>query len=143
MCKINKIIAFLAGLLLGFGLNLSAQNNADKLSEYIYPMITTDSAFKAAIVSQSIVVIDFWAKWCLPCQQFLPEYEEVAKTLHKKVGFYKLNFDSCKATDEEYLVAVIPTIIIFKNGEEVKRYVGLTSKEQLITDLKEIIKKAQ
>jgi thioredoxin 1 len=68
----------------------------------------------------------------------LPEYEEVAKAMHKKAGFYKLDFDLCKATNERHQVAAIPTIIIFKEGKEVKRYVGLTSKERIIADLKVI-----
>jgi thioredoxin-like negative regulator of GroEL len=56
--------------------------------------------------------------------------------MHKKAGFYKLDFDLCKATNEQYQVAVIPAIIVFKNGKEVKRYTGLTSKERIIADLK-------
>jgi len=112
----------------------------DKKSKYVYPVIESDSAFQNAIQSHEYVVVDFWAVWCKPCQMFTPEYEEIAKKLHKKVSFYKLNIDKCQAIAKEYNAVMIPVIIIFKNGKEVKRYVGLTAKERIIFDLEEIIK---
>ena len=133
-----KLYALLCLLVYGINLDLFSQKN-EKQSKYIYPTLTSDSAFREAITAQPITVVDFWAVWCKPCQFFLPEYEEVAKTLHKKAGFYKLDYDLCKATAEQYKISAIPVIIIFKNGEEVKRYTGLTSKERIIVDLKAII----
>jgi len=111
----------------------------DKNSKYIHPVIELDSVFQNAILSQEYVVVDFWAVWCKPCQMFLSEYEQIAKKFHKKVSFYKLDIDKCPATAKEYNAKMIPVIIIFKNGKEVKRYIGLTSKERIIFDLEEII----
>jgi len=133
----SKLFYFFCLFLL-VGNNIFCQK-IGKSTSYIHPLIISDSAFNIAITSHSIVVVDFWAIWCKPCQFFIPEYEEVAKTLHKKVKFYKLDYDLCNATIEQYKVLTIPTIIIFKNGEEVKRYIGLTSKERIIVDLKAII----
>ncbi|MDR1113273.1 MAG: thioredoxin family protein [Bacteroidales bacterium] len=133
----NRTGVLLLGLLLLGGYwELWSQNRENRPGKYIHPTIKSDSAFRAAIAAQPVAVIDFWAVWCRPCQLFLPEYEEVAKTMHKKAGFYKLDFDLCKATNEQYQVVAIPAIIIFKEGKEVKRYVGLTSKERIIADLK-------
>jgi len=113
----------------------------EKKSKYIYPTIESDSVFQNAIHSQEYVVVDFWAVWCRPCHLFLPEYEKIAKQFHKKVAFYKLNVDNCPLTVQEYKLQMIPVVIIFKKGEEVKRYVGLTSKERIIFDLEGIINK--
>ena len=133
----NKLRFIILSSLLFISAFLQAQK-AEKHSPYI-KLITSDSAFITAIHNHKIVIVDFWAIWCKPCQFFLPEYEDVAKTFQKKAEFYKLDFDLCKTTAEQYQVLSIPTIIIFKNGEEVKRYKGLTSKERIIIDLKTII----
>jgi thioredoxin 1 len=134
----NKFRFIILSILLFSNIFLQAQKS-EKSSKYIYPILTSDSAFREAIAAQPITVVDFWAIWCKPCQYFLPEYEDIAKTLYKQAGFYKLDYDLCKATVEQYQVLAIPTIIIFKNGEEIKRYTGLTSKERIIADFKAII----
>jgi thioredoxin len=134
----NKLRFIILSGLLFIGFYLQAQK-AEKQSPHI-KLIVSDSAFVKEIYNHKIVVVDFWAVWCKPCQFFLPEYESVAKAYHKKAVFYKLDFDLCKATAEQYQVVSIPVIIIFKNGEEMKRYTGLTSKERIIIDLEEIIK---
>ena len=134
--SISKIVLFCGFIFCFFA---SSAQESSKKSKYIQPIIESDSAFQAAILSQDYVVVDFWAVWCRPCQLFLPEYEEIAKKLHKKAAFYKLNFDSCQAVAKEYDVKMIPVIIIFKQGKEVKRYVGLTAKERILFDLEEIM----
>ena len=136
MSGLRKKLFFLGFL---FCFCASFAQESGKKSKYIQPIIESDTAFQAAILSQDYVVVDFWAVWCRPCQLFLPEYEEIAKKFHKKAGFYKLNFDSCQATAQEYDVKMIPVIIIFKHGKEVKRYTGLTAKERILFDLKGII----
>ena len=137
MKRVRNILIF-SGLYV-FCFLVSHAQESGKMSKYIHPVIELDSVFQNAIQSQEYVVVDFWAVWCRPCQLFLPEYEEIAKKFHKKVAFYKLNIDSCTATAQEYNTKMIPVIIIFKNGKEVKRYVGLTAKERIMFDLEEII----
>lgn len=112
---------------------------SDKKNKYIHPTIESDSVFHSIIKSQEYVVVDFWAIWCKPCQLFSSEYEAIAKKFHKKISFYKLDTDKCHTTTQEYNTKMIPVIIIFKNGKEVKRYVGLTAKERIIFDLEEIL----
>ena len=138
MNTLEKKLIFI-GLFIFCFVFLHAQQSP-KTSKYIHPIIESDSAFQSAIQSHEYVVVDFWAIWCKPCQLFLPEYEEIAKKLYKKVSFYKLDADKCIATMQEYDVKLIPMIIIFKKGVEVKRYIGLTAKERIIFDLEEITK---
>jgi len=138
MKTLTNIVIF-TGLYLLCSSNLYAQKNDDK-SKYIHPTIESDSVFQKAILSQEYVAVDFWAIWCKPCQLFSPEYEQVAKKFYKKVSFYKLDIDKCQITANELNVKMIPVLIIFKNGKEIKRYVGLTAKERIIFDIEEIIK---
>ena len=137
MNRLRKIFVF--SVLCVFCCLIASAQEARKHSKYIHPLIEDDSVFQKAIQSQEYVVVDFWAVWCRPCQLFLPEYEEIAKKFYKKASFHKINIDKCAATAQEYNTKMIPVIIIFKNGKEVKRYVGLTAKERIMFDLEEII----
>jgi len=139
MSIVRNIIIF--SVLYSFCISVSCTQGVDKKSKYIYPTIESDSAFRSAIQSQKYVVVDFWAIWCRPCQLFLSEYEDIAKKFHKKIAFYKLDVEQCPLTVQEYGTKMIPVIIIYKNGKEIKRYVGLTAKERIIIDLEEILKK--
>ena len=136
MHRLKNIL--ISSMLCIFCFSVSYAQQPDKKSKYVHH-IESDSAFQIAIQSHEYVVVDFWAVWCKPCQLFLPEYDEIAKKLHKKISFYRLDVDKCQPTAHEYNTKMIPVIIVFKNGKEVKRYVGLTAKERIIFDLEEII----
>lgn len=75
-------------------------------------------------------VVDFYATWCGPCKMFGPIFEEVAN--EKNINFVKLDVDKYSDVAREYGVMSIPTIILFKNGKEVKRFTGFMSKDDFI-----------
>lgn len=75
-------------------------------------------------------VVDFYATWCGPCKMFGPIFEEVAND--KSINFIKLDVDKHSDIAREYGVMSIPTIILFKKGEEVKRFTGFMSKDDFI-----------
>jgi len=83
---------------------------------------------------QDKTVVDFYATWCGPCKMFGPIFEETAK--ENNINFVKLDVDKHSEIAREYGVMSIPTIILFKDGKEVKRYTGFMSKEQLIEFIK-------
>ena len=79
-------------------------------------------------------VVDFYATWCGPCKMFGPIFEEVSK--EKDVNFVKLDVDNFSDIAREYGVMSIPTIIVFRDGKEVKRFTGFMSKEEFLGLLK-------
>ncbi|HXF43117.1 MAG TPA: thioredoxin [Pyrinomonadaceae bacterium] len=100
------------------------------MSEFIRE--TTDANFDTEVLgSEKVTLVDFWAEWCAPCRQLTPRLESVAEELNGQVNFYKLNVDDNPATADKYGVRGIPTLILFKEGKEEERIVGLVSKEAL------------
>lgn len=79
-------------------------------------------------------VVDFYASWCGPCRMFGPVFEEVSKDYD--FNFVKLDVDKANDIPREYGVMSIPTIILFENGKEVKRFTGFMAKEEFIEFLK-------
>ena len=84
------------------------------------------------INSEKPVLVDFFADWCGPCKMMAPIVEELATELDGKVKVGKINVDENSDIAVEYNVMSIPTLIIFKNGKEEKRLVGLRDKEELL-----------
>ena len=76
------------------------------------------------------VLVDFWAEWCGPCRMVGPIVEQLAQSLHGKVKVSKLNVDQNQEIAMKYNVQSIPSLILFKNGKEIARTVGLSPKEK-------------
>lgn len=86
--------------------------------------------------SEVPVLVDFWADWCGPCQMQTPILEQVADTLSEEAVIAKLNVDESQDIAIAYGVASIPTMIIFKDGKEADRIVGLTEAEKITERIK-------
>ena len=90
--------------------------------------------FKEEVLnSEKPVLVDFYADWCGPCNAMSPVIEELAKELEGKAKVGKINVDENSDIAVEYNVVSIPTLIVFKNGKEEKRLVGLRNKEELLS----------
>lgn len=81
------------------------------------------------------VLVDFYADWCGPCKMMAPVIEELAEELQGKAKVGKINVDESTDTATQYDVMSIPTIIIFKNGKEVKRFIGVRDKQELLNEV--------
>lgn len=88
-------------------------------------------------IKEGVVVVDFWAEWCGPCQTMLPILADFAKDMGDKLKVGKVNVDDNSALAGKFRVMSIPTIIIFKDGEPVEQLVWV----QEASALKEISEK--
>lgn len=79
-----------------------------------------------------LILMDFYADWCGPCKMQGPIFEDLAKDLSDKVEFRKINVDKESDLAVEKGIMVVPTIILEKDGVEVQKWMGVTSKEELI-----------
>ena len=85
------------------------------------------------------VLVDFWAPWCGPCRMMGPIIEEFAKDYTGKAKVCKLNTDDARDSAMEFGISAIPTIILFKDGQVQKKWVGLTSKKDLAAAIDELL----
>ncbi|MEM2937022.1 MAG: thioredoxin [Candidatus Bathyarchaeia archaeon] len=99
----------------------------------------TDSNFNGIVGKNSLVLVDFWAEWCMPCRMIAPIIEDLAKEYAGKVLVGKLNVDENPATASRFHVFSIPTLIIMKDGAEVERIVGFVPKSQIEARLKKYL----
>ncbi len=100
------------------------------------PFHVTDSNFEETIKKNKLVFVDFWANWCGPCRALAPTIKELAQEYSGKVLIGKLDVDENPVTAERFQVFSIPTMIIFKNGSETERLVGLCPKNRIADTLK-------
>ncbi len=94
----------------------------------------TDSTFDAA-VSTGVTLVDFWAPWCPPCKMQGPIVEKLADAYGGKALIAKVNVDEETRAANKYGISNIPTLILMKDGKEVKRFVGLQQEQQLAAAL--------
>ena len=93
----------------------------------------TDDSFDAEVLqSKTPVLVDFWAEWCGPCRALAPKLEEIATELKGKIKILKINVDENPTMPAKYGVRGIPTMILFKGGEEIEQIVGNLPKNNIL-----------
>lgn len=99
-----------------------------------------DGNFQKEVVQSEIpVLVDFWAPWCGPCRAVGPIVEDLAQENQGRLQVSKLNVDENQILANRFNVRSIPTLIFFKNGQEVKRIVGAQGKAQLQKTIEEVL----
>ncbi len=100
----------------------------------------TDSTFKATI-AKGVVLVDFWATWCPPCRIQGPHVDQVAGLIGSLAVVGKVDVDANPVTAQAYKIESIPTLIVFKDGKEFKKFVGVTDPNVLLETLQAAIGK--
>lgn len=96
--------------------------------------LLNDQNFKHQI-KDGITLVDFWASWCMPCKMMVPILNDVSEELPANASVGKLNVEESQAIASQYNVRSIPTLILFKNGVEINRFVGVKPKDFLVSKI--------
>ena len=115
----------------------NGQRLENKMSK---PFAVTDDTFEAEVIqSEKLVIVDFWATWCGPCKMVEPSLEEIASEYADRVKVARLDVDANNGTAGRYGIMSIPSLLFFRNGEEVDRVIGAVPKSALMSRLDKVL----
>jgi thioredoxin 1 len=104
----------------------------------------TDATFDEVVNSTDIpVMVDFWAPWCGPCKMIAPLVDEIADEYAGKAKICKVNTDEDREAAVEYAINAIPTVILFKEGQIAKKWVGMVTKKDMTAEIDVVINELQ
>jgi len=108
-----------------------------KVADHANILTLTDKNFQQQ-TKNKLVLVDFWAEWCAPCKMMAPVLNDVAGDLTGNSHVGKLNIEQYQSMAQQFNVRSIPTLILFKNGKEVKRFVGIKQKDFLLKEIQSV-----
>lgn len=110
---------------------MSKMKNTPLVADHPKVLTLTDKNFQQQ-TKNKIVLVDFWATWCAPCRMMAPVLNDVASELSGNSHVGKVNIEQYQSLAQMFKVRSIPTLILFKNGTEINRFVGIKSKDFLL-----------
>jgi thioredoxin 1 len=139
---ITSIIIFVVAFLLvaflaSFFLNYYKMKKTPVVEDHDKIKKLSDQNFEHQIKS-GIVLVDFWATWCMPCKMMAPVLNNLSEELTGNASVGKLDVDQNRAASAKYGVRSIPTLVLFKNGKEINRFVGVKTKDFLLKEIQKV-----
>ena len=113
--------------------NIPVVDNHEKI------IVLTDKNFQFQ-TKNKVILVDFWAEWCAPCRMMAPVLNDVAGELNGNAYVGKVNVEEYGSLAQQFQIRNIPTMILFKDGKEVRRFVGVKNKEFLLQQINEVKK---
>lgn len=100
----------------------------------------TSETFQKEVLEENdkIVIVDFWADWCMPCHMLSPVIEEISEEFKDKVKVCKLDVDNNSDIASKYEIMSIPNVVFFKNGKEVSRLIGVRPKSDFEKEIENL-----
>jgi thioredoxin 1 len=137
----NTVLIILGILILGFALLYlaarSKMKNIPVVKNHEKIITLTDKNFQHQTKNR-IVLVDFWAEWCVPCRMMAPVLNDVAGELNGNNYVGKVDIEQYQSLAQKFKVRNIPTLVLFKNGKEVNRFVGVKTKDFLMTQIQKV-----
>lgn len=135
MSTILIITGIVIVVIVGYGLYMANKiKNTPEVANSEKVKVLTDKNFTQQ-TNKGIVLVDFWAVWCMPCKMMAPIINDVANHAPDGVTIGKLNVEEAQSIAQKYNVRSIPTTILFKDGKEINRFVGIKSKDFLLKEI--------
>ena len=139
--KVTFIVIGMVVVLLG-GLFMMARTklkNIPVVDNHEKIIVLTDKNFQFQ-TKNKVILVDFWAEWCAPCRMMAPVLNDVAGELNGNAYVGKVNVEEYGSLAQQFQIRNIPTMILFKDGKEVRRFVGVKNKEFLLQQINEVKK---
>ena len=115
------------------------QENKELVENPDHPLHLTDANFADAVKKYGVIVVDFWASWCMPCKMVAPAIESLAKKHQGRVVFGKVNVDENPDTPSKFGIMSIPTLIVFKDGKAAGTIVGAMPEKAIEDKILDVI----
>jgi thioredoxin 1 len=126
------VVAIIVGLFL---ISHRMVKNIPIVEDHKNILTLTDKNFQHQ-TKNKLVLVDFWASWCAPCRMMAPVLNEVADELADNSHVGKVNIEQFQSLAQKFHVRSIPTLILFKNGREIDRFVGVKTKDFLMKNIR-------